>query len=292
MQKFPSPIKELIRWRFSCRSYRREAVTVEKRKQLWAFVEALPSGPFGTHQRFDLIAATETNGTSLRGLGTYGFIKNPPAFIVGAMPPSEYDLEDYGYLMESIILYATGLDLGTCWLGGTFTKSGFARKMNLNGSETMPAVTSVGEYAIPEQKRQGISSRWAGSDRRLPWETLFFNQEWDMPLTRSDSGEYTDILEMVRLGPSASNKQPWRIVKQDGFWRFYLRRTPGYREGLIKRILDLCDLQRLDMGIAMCHFELTARELSLEGEWIVETDLDANPDELTEYTVSWKSKNG
>ncbi len=96
-------------------------------------------------------------------------------------------------------------------------------------------------------------------------------------------------LEMVRLGPSASNKQPWRIVKHDRFWRFYLRRTPGYREDLIKRILDLCDLQRLDMGIAMCHFELTARELGLEGEWVVETDLDTNPDELTEYMVSWES---
>jgi hypothetical protein len=110
-----------------------------------------------------------------------------------------------------------------------------------------------------------------------------------VPLRKNDVAEYAKALEMVRLGPSASNKQPWRIVKHNGFWRFYLRRTPGYREDLIKRILDLCDLQRLDMGIAMCHFELTARELGLEGEWVVETDLDTNHDELTEYIVSWES---
>ncbi len=106
------------------------------------------------------------------------------------MTPAKYDLEDYGYLMEAIILYATSLDLGTCWLGGTFTKSSFARKMKLNGEETMPAVTSIGEYANPERKRQGIASRTAGSDRRLPWETLFFNGTLDVPLNQDDSAEY------------------------------------------------------------------------------------------------------
>ena len=97
---------------------------------------------------------------------------------------------------------------------------------------------------------------------------------------------------MVRIGPSASNKQPWRIVRQDQFWRFYLQRTPGYREDPIKRILDLCDLQRLDMGIAMCHFELSARELGLMGKWLIEEDINKSPDALTEYVVSWESQDG
>ncbi len=167
MLKFNAPITDIICQRFSCRSYQREPILTEKREQLQTFIETLPPGPFGAHPRFDLVAATETDGNSLRGLGTYGFIKNAPAFIVGAMTPSRYDLEDYGYLMEAIILYATSMDLGTCWLGGTFTKSSFARTMKLSADETMPAVTSVGEYANPERKRQGIASRTAGSDRRL-----------------------------------------------------------------------------------------------------------------------------
>jgi hypothetical protein len=290
MQNFPFPVKELIGWRFSCRSYCREVIAIEKRKQLQAFIEALPPGPFGARPRFDLVAATDTNGKSLRGLGTYGFIKNPPAFILGAMRPSDYDLEDYGYLMEAIILYATGLDLGTCWLGGTFTKSNFARKMELNVGESMPAVTSVGEYANPERKRQGIASRKAGSDWRLPWESLFFNAALDVPLSRAEAAEYADVLEMVRLGPSASNKQPWRILSYNGYWRFYLRRTPGYYDDPLKRILGLCDLQRLDMGIAMCHFELTAKELRLKGAWVMEDKVDRNPNALTEYVVSWESQ--
>jgi hypothetical protein len=27
------------------------------------------------------------------------------------------------------------------------------------------------------------------------------------------------------------------------------------------------DLQRIDLGIAMCHFQLSAQELGLPGEW-------------------------
>jgi len=30
------------------------------------------------------------------------------------------NLENFGYRMELIVLHATDLELGTCWLGGTF----------------------------------------------------------------------------------------------------------------------------------------------------------------------------
>ena len=292
MLKSSSPTTQIIKHRFSCRDYKREPIDAEKRKQLRDFIESLPPGPFGAHPRFDLLAATERDSQSLRGLGTYGFIKNPSAFILGAMSPSEYDLEDYGYLMETIILYATSLELGTCWLGGTFTKSRFAKKIKPTKNETMPAITAMGEYAAPEQKRRGWTSQAAGSARRLPWEKLFFNIMLDVPLIRNESGEYATVLDMVRIAPSASNKQPCRILKHNQFWRFYLRRTPGYRKDLIKQILNLCDLQRLDMGIAMCHFELTAKELGLKGKWVVENDLDKNPAALTEYVVSWENISG
>ena len=111
-----------------------------------------------------------------------------------------------------------------------------------------------------------------------------------MPLLHNEAAEYTQPLEMVRIGPSASNKQPWRVVNHNQFWRFYLRRTAGYYDDPVKRLLGLCDLQRLDMGIAMCHFELTARELGLDGKWGVEEEVDKYPNALTEYVVSWETR--
>ena len=93
---------------------------------------------------------------------------------------------------------------------------------------------------------------------------------------------------MVRWGPSASNKQPWRIVKQENVWHFYLQRTPGYgSDGWLGKLLGVADVQRLDMGISMCHFELSAMELGLKGKWSVAEPALEKPDKHTEYTVSW-----
>jgi len=289
MLEFNEPVTDLIYRRFSCRTYNREMVSIEKRELLQAWMDALPAGPFGSRPRFKLVSTTESDGKSLRGLGTYGFIKNPTAFVVGSMKPSKFDLEDFGYLMETIILRATDLDLGTCWLGGTFTKSSFVRQMALADDESMPAATSLGEFVETSQKRKGLASRTAGSDHRLPWDMLFFDVGFT-PLQRDRAGKYEAALEMVRLGPSASNKQPWRILSYNKLWRFYLRRTPGYYDDPLKRILGLCDLQRLDMGIAMCHFELTAQAFGLKGKWIVEDGVAQHPEILSEYVVSWESQ--
>ena len=233
------------------------------------------------------VAATEQDRNSLRGLGTYGFIKGATGFIVGAVQPGEKNLEDYGYLMERAILFATDIGLGTCWLGGSFTQSSFAKKISAARNEKMPAVTAIGYIADPDRSNDRIRQR-AGSDYRLPWETLFFHKRFGVPLLPEQADAYAVPLEMVRLGPSASNKQPWRIIKDGDTWHFYLQRTPGYGSGsLAFNLLRLADLQRVDMGIAMCHFELTANELGLKGRWVVKEPHLDKPDKLTEYIVSW-----
>jgi hypothetical protein len=284
---FNAPIIETIRQRFSCRKFDEKPIDATKQKDLQAFMDSLPAGPFGARPRFRLVAATETEHASLRGLGTYGFIRGATGFIIGAVKPAEKYLEDYGYLLEAIILQATILSLGTCWLGGTFTKSGFARKIDLGSSETIPAVVATGEFISLEQTRQGLISGVADASHRLPWERLFFDRQSGTPLERATAGAYAMPLSMVRIAPSASNKQPWRVVKDGQRWHFYLQRTAGYRRDPLKTLLDLCDLQRVDMGIALCHFELTAREMGLAGHWAVEAPLNPASGPQTEYVTSW-----
>jgi hypothetical protein len=284
---FNAPIVETIRRRFSCRVYDERPIDTSKQQDLQAFMESLPAGPFGARPRFRLVAASKADRASLRGLGTYGFIRGVTGFIIGAVEPGGKYLEDYGYLMEAIILHATRLSLGTCWLGGTFMKSSFARKIDLVTSETIPAVTAIGEFISPEQTRQGLVSGVADASRRLPWESLFSDLQSGTPLDRATAGAYAMPLSMVRIAPSASNKQPWRVVKDGQYWHFYLQRTPGYRRDPLKILLDLCDLQRLDMGIALCHFELTARELGLAGHWAFDGPPIPIPGPRTEYIASW-----
>jgi hypothetical protein len=289
MPTFNKPITEIIPQRFSCRAYLETPIDMGTRQSLLDLMDTRQSEPFGSRPRFSLVAATDQDRRALRGLGTYGFIRGASGFILGALEPAEKDLEDYGYSMERIILFATDLGLGTCWLGGTFTQSSFARKISLAGDEVMPAVASIGYIADPEKARDGFIRQYAGAHHRRAWKELFFDRQFGVPLAPEDAGQYAIPLEMVRLAPSASNKQPWRIVKDRSAWHFYMQRTPGYRQGFFQVLLNLVDLQRIDMGIAMCHFELTAREAGLHGEWVVDEPEIEKPDGLTEYTVSWIS---
>ncbi len=282
-------IQDIIEQRFSCRSYIDKPIHETHRQLLNDLLNKQRIGPLGTHTRFELAAATQDDRESLKGLGTYGFIKNPTGFFIGAVDRGLHNLEDYGYLLEYIVLAATDLGLGTCWLGGSFSKSGFAKKIALRSSETLPAVIAAGYDANNNGSREFIR-RQMNAHRRLQMDRLFFDDTFDNPIKIKSTDPYALALEMVRLAPSASNKQPWRIVRMGNMWHFFLQRTKGYGKGtLLFGILRLADLQRVDMGIAMCHFELTALSLGLHGRWIVD-DPKLILTESTEYTVSWISE--
>ncbi len=285
--QFSQPIVEIIQNRYSCRTYEERPIAADTRRHLSDVAASIGSGPFGNSPRFELIAATGQDRVALKGLGTYGFIRGATGFIVGAMREAQNSSEDYGYLMELIILHATDLGLGTCWLGGSFTKSSFAAKIGARDHEIVPAVVAVGYIAERPRAVDTLVRRAASSDQRLPWKDLFFNDSFSTPLSREEAGEHAVPLEMLRLGPSASNKQPWRVVKAGDTWHFFMARTRGYGQGIFMRNWSKGDMQRLDMGIAMCHFEQTARELGLEGRWVIDQPEIDRPDELTEYTASW-----
>ena len=114
-----SPITETITRRFSCRTFSGEALAEKDRVNLAEAAVAMTSGPFGSRLRFALAAATPGDTAALKRLGTYGMIRGASAFILGAAEPRGMYLEDFGYAMERLILHATGLGLGTCWVGET-----------------------------------------------------------------------------------------------------------------------------------------------------------------------------
>lgn len=274
---------DAMRRRRSCRSCEKEPIAADLRASLEKAMQEHTTGPFGSVGRFTLLATTESDTKALKGLGTYGFVRNPAGFILGAVSPGPRSLEDFGYLMEIQILEATLLGLGTCWLGGTFTRSRFAEHLGV-GDEVMPAVVSVGYAAESKGFFDRIVRKNVEGDRRLPWSELFFDAEPGKPLSKDAAGDHEDALEMVRLAPSASNHQPWRVVRNGARWDFYMKRTSGYRERN-RMLFGVDDLQRVDMGIAMCHFELSCRELGLSGAWV---DHKMQPAGGAEYAVSFE----
>jgi len=275
-------IIEAIKTRKSCRTYNNEPLEPGKISELKNFLESNTKTPFGSKVRFHLLDFDELETGELKNLTTYGVIKGARKFIVGTVAKQAMTMEDFGYAMEKNMLQATSMGLGTCLLGGTFKRSGFAGKINLGENELLPVISPVG---YSSDKRSVVDRMFrfiAASDRRKPWHELFYLRDVYTVLEKENSGSFDTPLECVRMAPSASNKQPWRIIqgKDQNSFHFYLKRTPGY-ENIIKDI----KLQNVDMGIAMCHFELSAKELGLTGDWKID-----NPQIKSkgmEYIVSW-----
>ncbi len=177
----------------------------------------------------------------------------------------------------------TDLELGTCWMGGTFRRSEFGKTINVLENEVIPGITPLGYYTAKRSFRERTIRWGAKSHSRKTWESLFFDGDFETPLGRDSLGEYAVVLDMVRLAPSASNKQPWQIVKQGQNFHFYLKRTMKNTHG------SWGDLQRVDMGIAMCHFDLTARELGMNGLW-EDNQPNLKLSENIEYCITWREK--
>ncbi|PKN36560.1 MAG: nitroreductase [Deltaproteobacteria bacterium HGW-Deltaproteobacteria-2] len=285
---FSEPVVNIIRRRKSIRTYLDTPLEENKKETLNKFISENVVGPFGTKSRFIFITSTEQDKESLKGLITYGMIKNPTGFIIGAAENSPHNLEDYGYLMEKNILKVTDLNLGTCWLGGTFNSSGFAQKIALQNNEVIPAVTPVG-YAVPKITLvDSVIRNSTGADKRKSWSSLFFNKD-DKPLSVEQAGRYETSLEMVRLAPSASNLQPWRIIKENDLntYHFYIKRNPGLKQIFFMK----SDLQRVDIGIGMCHFELAAEEKGLKGVWEISDPHRKGMADKLDYTATWVGSN-
>ena len=267
--------------------YEKRPIRTEDVKKIHALLSELKQGPLGSPVRFELAAAKESDSDVLRGLGTYGFIRYPAGFIVGAVRSSPAGLVDFGYLMQSVLLVLIDMGLGTCWLGSTFRKSRFADYIGVRDNEIVPAVVSVG-YPVG---RRGILDQVvrfaAGSKKRKSPEELFFRSDFQTPLPMDKENLFSRILEMVRLAPSASNRQPWRIVydPDHNLYHFFLQRTKSYQP----HKMGLADLQCTDIGIAMCHFAMGAESFRLHGNWIEEMPKLNHLPSSAEYIVTWKS---
>ncbi len=254
---------DLIKKRTSVRNYDRQEIGTSVLEEINNYCTALNRGPFNNEVRMKLLDLGQLDRQELKNLGTYGIIKGARYYILAAIRETDTALEDLGYCLENVIIKATSLGLGTCWLGGTFKRTAFASAMHLDEGEMLPAITPIG-YPSREESAKGSLIRFgAQSHKRKPWKELFFLEKAERPLAESEAGPFRNALEAVRLGPSASNRQPWRLIRDDnGAYHFFLKENIIYN-----RILGKYKMQFIDIGIAMSHFELVAREEKLPGGW-------------------------
>lgn len=274
---YQTSLIELIKIRKSSRTFEDRPIETSALKKMNDFLSQI-NKEIQIKARFIVTISEVAKGSSTK-LGTYGVITGAHTFIIGIVDKDEKDVAAFGYMFEKIILFATDLGLQTCWLGGTFNKGNFTKNTELGDNEIIPIVSPLGYRKEKKKLLESAMRSLAGSDQRKPWNELFFNKDSSTSLSESVAGGYALALEMLRLSPSASNKQPWRVIMTHNRFDFYLARTAGYqRMGF--------DLQKNDIGIAMCHFELSAIELGLKGRWKVYGNIDTSAE--WEYVTTWE----
>jgi hypothetical protein len=271
-------LEQIVKSRRSVRTYNSRPVSTELKEEIKAYFNNL-SNPFAAEVRFTMLEL-ETVSNSGK-LGTYGMIQGARNFIGASVAEGEFSLEALGYEFEKLILFITSLGLGTCWLGGTFTRGQFAQAMKIQQGDLLPAISPLGYAANNRRITESIVRTFISADHRKPWRELFFKDDFSIPLLEAEAGDYAFPLQMLRLSPSASNKQPWKIIQQGNTVHFYENKTPGYGDGLG------FDIQRIDLGIAACHFHLAALERNLKGEFNKLTPPEGSVPENTCYEFSW-----
>lgn len=267
-----------IKTRTSIRTYDDRPIDELNKEKIINYLENVV-GPFNAKVRFSIIDIEDPNISEK--LGTYGVIKGAKNFIMASTKKEQRSMEQLGYVLEKGILYATSLGLGTCWLAGTFKRQEFVKAIKLSQDEHLPVISPIG---YPKEKRGIVDSfvRFAaGSKNRKDFKEIFFDGSWDNGLDKVEDEKYSLALEMLRLAPSASNKQPWRVLVEDNLFHFYLERNKGYGKALGY------DIQKIDIGIAMCHFELSMEELGFNGRWIEQEQESSGS---REYIITYKKE--
>ena len=280
--KFAASVEELAKKRISVRDYQPRKLEDPLRQKIMDILGSRQDSIFDSSIRLELVSQ---GSVRKQKLGTYGFISGARDFMAAVVKKEQgkQALIDVGFVLEKIILYCTGIGLGTCWLGGTFTRSGFASAAAQRPDEAIPAVIPVGYISDKKSIKSSLMRTIAGSKNRKPREEIFFEKSFGQPLDKSEIGSYARALEVLRMAPSASNKQPWRVLRDEkDKYHFFLKNSLMY-----KRTPDYLNLQYIDMGIALSHFELACREQGLPGKWV-----DAGSkkqDSGLEHIIAWRA---
>ena len=231
---------DLIRGRRSVRSFDGRALSAGELNDILRCAQEAET-PYGLPVEWRVLNAKEHGLTSPVITGT-------DTWIAGKMRRAPHAEEAFGYAFERVVLYAWSRGIGTTWIAGTMDRQAFERAMALGEGEVMPCVSPLGYPAARMSLRETLMRKGVKANSRMPFGELFFDESFDSPLTPEKAGTLAEPLEMVRWAPSAVNKQPWRVVLKGNTAHFYEKRSKGYVRA------DGWDLQKVDMGIAMCHF--------------------------------------
>lgn len=220
-------MREAIINRISRRTYLQIPIAAELKEKICAEIDELNRE---TGLSFLFVEDASEAFSSMRK--SYGLFSGVRSVLVLKGAEDIPDLaEKIGYYGERLILDVTDMELGTCWVGGTFDR----RQFEIPAGEKMMCVVPVGYVKEPSlkeklvrstlsRKRKPVAQRMCGYEKAPAWAIA--------------------AMEAVRLAPSAVNSQKPVFTYADGAV------TAAVKED---HVMDL-----IDLGIAKLHFSVEA----------------------------------
>jgi hypothetical protein len=257
---------EVIARRMSRRRFDGRPVAEEVREQLEVFCDgaSVPAGEPGSDAvepghvtaPARLCIIDDASRQLFTGVvGGYGKVTGTPlaTAFVGRAPGGGDVPEDgqsaAGYLGEGLILEATRLGLGTCWIAGSFERQVAGDLVELAHDEQVVAVSPLG-YPTPQQASgERLFRTMIKASARLSVERLapgVLDGGWP--------AWAVSAVQAARLAPSGANRQPWRFRMDGGSL-------------VLGRADKLYWTAPIDFGIARLHVELGALHEGVTGAW-------------------------
>jgi len=182
------------------------------------------------------------NRDAFRGfLKSYGLLSGVTNFIgLIADQRKPTAIEQLGYYGELLILHAVTMGLGTCWVGGSFSRA--SMPFCLSDTEKLIGVIALGNTSENGSRRERFFHRLIHRKGKAAEELFISDQtppDW-----------FLHGMTAVQKAPSSLHRQPVRFT---------------YRDGVIEASVKNADdaMLALDLGIAKLHFELGAGD----GSW-------------------------
>lgn len=204
---------ELLQSRHSVRSYSSRPISEEIRNKLRSEVTFINTHESGLN--FQLCFGDDA---PFRGAGrSYGMFRNVRNYLAVVIDPTFSDAyERAGYFAEQFVIEALKSGLGSCYVGGTFSRQHVDARVEVY--EKIPFVVSLG---YPEEGRTPLLAKVAMkfAHRKSMSPRDFFDgndSEYESALQKFPW--LSEALQAVACAPSSLNKRPVRlkVVPENG----------------------------------------------------------------------------
>lgn len=173
---------------------------------------------------------------------TYGSVEGASWYMLVGIADTPASYLTAGFRMEQVALRIFDMGLGTNFMTDTFRSGPFVQAAGFGPSTPLHVIMPVGVAAGKERLVERLTHAVLKSRTRKPFEETFGEVAPD--------SVFRVPLEMMRLAPSAYNKQPWRAqVEGETVWFYH---APS-------------DDSLIGMGTGLANFWLALRQAGHTG---------------------------